>query len=209
MKGHCADDEWILFQGRVSDDRSERGASGCACALCTSDAHASLPPQPATSSPRAALTSLDSVSLEDRTARHPRVLLLIPVACTSLYVRLSSSQASYHTRRPVLHGLLIINHFSLPFQSHPLAYLIPLPESSMPADTPPSIKLNGAIEPTTMDAQPPVQNYGEPPDRPVVPRNDTTYSKFSLMSMPPEGSILTGKQEHCTRHRSMEGRVQY
>lgn len=73
----------------------------------------------------------------------------------------------------------------------------------MPADPPPAIKLNGATEPTTMNVQPPVQNFGEPPERPVVPRNDTTYSKFSMMSVPPEGSILTGKQEHCEHHRVM------
>jgi len=69
----------------------------------------------------------------------------------------------------------------------------------MPAnlDTPPAIQLNGATEPTTMNPQPSVQNFGEPA-RPAVPqRNDTSYSKFSTMSVPPEGSILTGKQEHC------------
>lgn len=67
----------------------------------------------------------------------------------------------------------------------------------MPVDTPPAIQLNGATEPTTMNFQPSVQNFGEPSDRPIVPRNDTTFSKFSTMSVPPEGSILTGKQEHC------------
>lgn len=37
------------------------------------------------------------------------------------------------------------------------------------------------------------------PARPAHPtRNDTSYSKFSVVSVPPEGSILTGKQEHCT-----------
>lgn len=34
-------------------------------------------------------------------------------------------------------------------------------------------------------------------ERPAPSRADTTYSKFSMMSVPPEGSILTGKQEHC------------
>jgi hypothetical protein len=64
-------------------------------------------------------------------------------------------------------------------------------------NTPPSIQLNGATEPTTMNPKPSVQNFGEPA-RPAEPtRNDTTYSKFSVMSVPPEGSILTGKQEHC------------
>jgi hypothetical protein len=74
----------------------------------------------------------------------------------------------------------------------------------MTANTPPSIKLNGATEPTTMAAQPSGAQYGEPyepiADRPAPARADTTYSKFSMMSVPPEGSILTGKQEHCTQH---------
>jgi len=46
----------------------------------------------------------------------------------------------------------------------------------------------------------PVQNFGEPQaaaERPHAARNDTTFSKFSMMSVPPEGSVLTGKQEHC------------
>ncbi|CAO2656977.1 Nn.00g057800.m01.CDS01 [Neocucurbitaria sp. VM-36] len=80
----------------------------------------------------------------------------------------------------------------------------------MPADTPPAIKLNnGATEPTTMDAQPSVDNSGEPPERPVVPRNDTTYSKFSMMSVPPEGSILTGKQEHYLKRELISQQTKY
>lgn len=79
----------------------------------------------------------------------------------------------------------------------PLVLLTIVLLPSMPANTPPTITLNSAAEPTTMNPQPSMQRFGEPPDRPVVPRNDTTYSKFSMMSMPPEGSILTGKQEHC------------
>lgn len=79
-------------------------------------------------------------------------------------------------------------------------------------DDVPAIQLNGATEPTTTTtmAQPPptntpsVANFGEPvpftPYRPTATRNDTTYSKFSTVSVPPEGSILTGKQEHCERH---------
>jgi hypothetical protein len=74
------------------------------------------------------------------------------------------------------------------------------------ADDVPSIQLNGSTEPTTMaqpDNTPSVANFGEPmssPTRPSAPRNDTTFSKFSTMSVPPEGSILTGKQEHCEPH---------
>lgn len=78
----------------------------------------------------------------------------------------------------------------------------------------PAIQLNGSTEPTTMAQQqkqqqsvpedtPSVDSFGEPPSsasRPGPARNDTTFSKFSMMSVPPEGSILTGKQEHCTPH---------
>ncbi|KAH8631027.1 hypothetical protein IG631_15604 [Alternaria alternata] len=77
----------------------------------------------------------------------------------------------------------------------------------MPAnlDAPPAIQLNGATEPTTMNPQPSVQNFGEPA-RPAVPtRNDTTFSKFSTVSVPPEGSILTGKQEHCKQYIIIPG----
>ena len=79
----------------------------------------------------------------------------------------------------------------------------------MPVDTPPAIQLNGRSEPTTMSVQPSLQNFGEPQDRPTIPRNDTTFSKFSMMSVPPEGSILTGKQEHCMQHSSRREIWQY
>lgn len=62
----------------------------------------------------------------------------------------------------------------------------------------PELKVNGD---PVLDMQPAVKNFGEPNDapaeRPRAARNDTNYSKFSMMSVPPEGSILTGKQEHC------------
>lgn len=70
----------------------------------------------------------------------------------------------------------------------------------------PCLQLNGSVEPTTMAPPaaantPSVPDFGEPApssSRPGAPaRNDTSYSKFSMMSVPPEGSILTGKQEHC------------
>ncbi|KAH9879264.1 hypothetical protein J1614_002703 [Plenodomus biglobosus] len=79
----------------------------------------------------------------------------------------------------------------------------------MPADTPPAITLNGATEPTTMDVQPSVQNFGEPLERPAVPRNNTTLSKFSMMSVPPEGSILTGKQEHYLKRELISEQTKY
>ncbi|KAH7399550.1 hypothetical protein BKA66DRAFT_508437 [Pyrenochaeta sp. MPI-SDFR-AT-0127] len=79
----------------------------------------------------------------------------------------------------------------------------------MPTDTPPAIKLNGAIEPTTMDPKPAVQNAGELPGRPAIPRNDTTYSKFSTMSVPPEGSILTGKQEHYLKRELISQQTKF
>ncbi|KAF2118321.1 hypothetical protein BDV96DRAFT_569661 [Lophiotrema nucula] len=72
----------------------------------------------------------------------------------------------------------------------------------MTSNGPPALKLNGSVEPTTMDNSPSVRGFGEPrpqddrTERPSAARNDTNYSKFSMMSVPPEGSILTGKQEH-------------
>jgi hypothetical protein len=63
----------------------------------------------------------------------------------------------------------------------------------------PALKLNGD---TILDEQPTAASSTEQPTeapimRPSPARNDTTYSKYSQMSVPPEGSILTGKQEHC------------
>ncbi|KAF2132573.1 hypothetical protein P153DRAFT_363874 [Dothidotthia symphoricarpi CBS 119687] len=64
----------------------------------------------------------------------------------------------------------------------------------------PPYQPKGSGMPATMDNQPSVVNFGEPyassAGRPSTARQDTTYSKYSMMSMPPEGSILTGKQEH-------------
>ena len=94
----------------------------------------------------------------------------------------------------------------------------------MAEGTPPSIKLNGAAEPTTTMAAPVpfvdvnelnrandgnhVYNVNDASQanqsntagayRPAPARADTQYS---MMSVPPEGSILTGKQEHCTRDK--------
>ncbi|KAL6712114.1 hypothetical protein ACN47E_003157 [Coniothyrium glycines] len=82
----------------------------------------------------------------------------------------------------------------------------------MPADAPPSIQLNGATEPTTMNVQPSTQRVGDAQQRPAMPaisRNDTTYSKFSTMSVPPEGSILTGKQEHYLKRELISHQTQY
>lgn len=75
----------------------------------------------------------------------------------------------------------------------------------MASGLPPALKLNGAAEPTTMDDnRPTVASFGEPhhdraaaEPRPLAARTNTTFSKMSTMSVPPEGSILTGKQEHC------------
>lgn len=73
----------------------------------------------------------------------------------------------------------------------------------------PELQINGD---TLLNYSNPVANFGEPneaqsqpqsqsqPARPHAARNDTNFSKFSTMSVPPEGSILTGKQEHCRRH---------
>jgi hypothetical protein len=66
--------------------------------------------------------------------------------------------------------------------------------------TPPGLVLNGTTVPI-MDNQPTVSNFGEPQnvgaERPMAKRVDTNYTMASMMSVPPEGSILTGKQEHC------------
>lgn len=70
----------------------------------------------------------------------------------------------------------------------------------MAQDTPPGLALNGYAVPATGN-QPSVPNFGEPQgteaERPNVQRVDTNYTMASMMSVPPEGSILTGKQEHC------------
>lgn len=68
--------------------------------------------------------------------------------------------------------------------------------------TPPGLALNGdAAATTTMDNQPSVSSFSEPQAaaaaRPGPARADTNYTMASMMSVPPEGSILTGKQEHC------------
>ena len=73
----------------------------------------------------------------------------------------------------------------------------------MAQGTPPGLALNGYTVPT-MDNQPSVSNFGEPhaagTGRPGAQRADTNYTMASMMSVPPEGSILTGKQEHCEQH---------
>jgi hypothetical protein len=70
----------------------------------------------------------------------------------------------------------------------------------MAQGTPPGLVLNRTTVPI-MDNQPSVSNFGEPYDagaeRPMVQRVGTNYTMASMMSVPPEGSILTGKQEHC------------
>lgn len=75
----------------------------------------------------------------------------------------------------------------------------------MAQGTPPGLALNGYPVPT-MDNQPSVPNFGEPQlvetERPAVKRVDTNYTMASMMSVPPEGSILTGKQEHCKQQHS-------
>jgi hypothetical protein len=83
---------------------------------------------------------------------------------------------------------------------------------SQPISTQPPVQVQnfGGVDedrPTLpMRPQPPVQNLGEAQqNRPPKPmRSDTALSKFSTMSMPPEGSILTGKQEHCKRHSAIQ-----
>ncbi|KAJ4345750.1 uncharacterized protein N0V89_011885 [Didymosphaeria variabile] len=63
------------------------------------------------------------------------------------------------------------------------------------------------------DNTPSAPAFGEPvssTSRPGAPaRNDTTYSKFSMMSVPPEGSILTGKQEHYLKRELISQQTQF
>ncbi|KAF2662724.1 hypothetical protein K491DRAFT_584733 [Lophiostoma macrostomum CBS 122681] len=74
---------------------------------------------------------------------------------------------------------------------------------------PPQLKVNGN---TVMDPRPSVQNFGEPAggqvQRPHGTRNDTTFSKMSYMSVPPEGSVLTGKQEHYLKRELISQQTQ-
>ncbi|KAH5721115.1 hypothetical protein HBI20_103050 [Parastagonospora nodorum] len=46
-------------------------------------------------------------------------------------------------------------------------------------------------------------------ERPTPARADTTYSKYSMMSVPPEGSILTGKQEHYLKRELISQQTKY
>jgi hypothetical protein len=79
--------------------------------------------------------------------------------------------------------------------------------------TPPGLALNRYAEPTTMDNQPSVSNFGEPhvggTGRPAAARADTAYTMASVMSAPPEGSILTGKQEHYLKRELISQQTQY
>ncbi|OSS49744.1 hypothetical protein B5807_05818 [Epicoccum nigrum] len=78
--------------------------------------------------------------------------------------------------------------------------------------TPPGLALNGYPVPA-MDNQPSVHNFGEPQpvgtERPAVQRVDTNYTMASMMSVPPEGSILTGKQEHYLKRELISQQTQF
>ncbi|KAF1995891.1 hypothetical protein P154DRAFT_444468 [Amniculicola lignicola CBS 123094] len=82
----------------------------------------------------------------------------------------------------------------------------------MTSNEPPALRLNGAAEPTTMEPTPYVPVFGEPKevpaDRPRATREDTSYSKLSMMSVPPEGSVLTGKQEHYLKRELISQQTQ-
>jgi hypothetical protein len=82
----------------------------------------------------------------------------------------------------------------------------------MAQGTPPGLALNGYPVPT-MDNQPSVTNFGEPQpvgaERPAVQRVDTNYTMASMMSVPPEGSILTGKQEHYLKRELISQQTQF
>jgi hypothetical protein len=82
----------------------------------------------------------------------------------------------------------------------------------MAQGTPPGLVLNGTTVPI-MDNQPTVSNFGEPQDvdaeRPMAKRVDTNYTMASMMSVPPEGSILTGKQEHYLKRELISQQTQF
>jgi len=82
----------------------------------------------------------------------------------------------------------------------------------MAQGTPPGLALNG-YPVSTMDNQPSVPNFGEPQlvetERPAVKRVDTNYTMASMMSVPPEGSILTGKQEHYLKRELISQQTQF
>ncbi|KAJ4350757.1 hypothetical protein N0V95_004434 [Ascochyta clinopodiicola] len=85
----------------------------------------------------------------------------------------------------------------------------------MAQSTPPGLALNGYAEPTTKEKQPPVSNFGGPhaaaagAGRPGPARADTNYTMASMMSVPPEGSILTGKQEHYLKRELISQQTQF
>lgn len=83
----------------------------------------------------------------------------------------------------------------------------------MAQGTPPGLALNRYAEPTTMDDQALVSNSSKPhaadAGRPAAARVDTNYTMASMMSVPPEGSILTGKQEHCKRLAGTQHMTKY
>ncbi|KAF2467574.1 uncharacterized protein BDR25DRAFT_267094 [Lindgomyces ingoldianus] len=84
----------------------------------------------------------------------------------------------------------------------------------MASSEPPTLKLNGSAEPTTMDTQPSVENFGQfkeaQTERPRPARAaDSNFSKLSTTSVPPEGSILTGKQEHYLKRELVSQQTKF
>lgn len=63
----------------------------------------------------------------------------------------------------------------------------------------PAVQVNGnqVMAASSAEDEPKEVFYDAPSERPPPTRKDTTYSKYSTMSVPPVGSLLTGKQEHC------------
>jgi len=64
-----------------------------------------------------------------------------------------------------------------------------------------------------MESAPPPAGQLDPREpglnRPFTNRSDTTYTQMSMMSVPPEGSILTGKQEHYLKRELISRQTQY
>ncbi|KAF2204196.1 hypothetical protein GQ43DRAFT_365136 [Delitschia confertaspora ATCC 74209] len=84
----------------------------------------------------------------------------------------------------------------------------------MDPNSAPALQLNGSIEPTTFESNPFVDQPGElgsiRQERPHPTRSGTSnYSKLSIMSEPPEGSVLTGKQEHYLKRELISQQTKF
>jgi hypothetical protein len=78
----------------------------------------------------------------------------------------------------------------------------------------PALQLNGSVQPTVNNTEPqdnkPDQLVKAKEERPRPLRSGTSgFSKMSMMSLPPEGSILTGKQEHYLKRELISQQTRF